>query len=55
MEVLRSREQTARWDIVQLEGDELLLGCDEGLLERIRPEQVGGAAHPLTPDRLADP
>ncbi|MFC0387386.1 ABC transporter substrate-binding protein [Muricoccus vinaceus] len=53
MEVLRSREQTARWDIVQLEGDELLLGCDEGLLERIRPEQVGGAAH-YVPGALSD-
>jgi len=43
MEVLRNREATARWDLVQVEGDELLLGCDEGLLEPIRPEQVGGA------------
>jgi putative spermidine/putrescine transport system substrate-binding protein len=43
--VLRDRERTARWDLVQVEGDELLLGCDENLFERIRPESVGGADH----------
>ncbi|WP_338661437.1 extracellular solute-binding protein [Pararoseomonas sp. SCSIO 73927] len=43
MDSLRDRSRTARWDLVQLEGDELLLGCEEGLLERIAPEDVGGA------------
>ncbi|MCR0982964.1 extracellular solute-binding protein [Roseomonas populi] len=43
MESLRDRARTARWDLVQVEGDELLLGCKEGLLEPIRPEDVGGA------------
>jgi putative spermidine/putrescine transport system substrate-binding protein len=42
MDALRDRERTARWDLVQVEGDELLLGCDEGLFERINPEMVGG-------------
>ena len=43
--VLRSRAQTARWDLVQVEGDELMLGCEEGLLEPIAAAQVGGADH----------
>ena len=43
IEVLRDHAATARWDLVQVEGDELELGCEEGLLEPIRPEQVGGA------------
>ncbi|WP_342666315.1 ABC transporter substrate-binding protein [Muricoccus aerilatus] len=43
MEVLRDHQATARWDLVQVEGDELELGCEEGLLEPISPEQVGGA------------
>jgi len=43
MESLRDRDRTARWDLVQLEGDELRLACDEGLLERLRPEDIGGA------------
>ena len=45
MDALRDATRTARWDIVQVEGDELLLGCQEGLLDPIRPEDVGGAAH----------
>jgi putative spermidine/putrescine transport system substrate-binding protein len=45
MDSLRDSARTARWDLVQVEGDELLLGCAEGLLERILPEEVGGADH----------
>ncbi|MBP0443209.1 ABC transporter substrate-binding protein [Roseomonas sp. SSH11] len=47
MDSLRDTVRTASWDIVQVEGDELLLGCAEGLLERIPPERVGGEAHYL--------
>ncbi|MFH5925451.1 ABC transporter substrate-binding protein [Roseomonas xinghualingensis] len=43
MASLRDRDRTSRWDLVQVEGDELLLGCDEGLFEKITPEAVGGA------------
>jgi putative spermidine/putrescine transport system substrate-binding protein len=43
MDSLRDTARTARWDLVQVEGDELLLGCAEGLLERLSPEEVGGA------------
>lgn len=32
------------WDVVQLEGGDPLLGCDEGLLEEIDPEQLEPAA-----------
>ena len=53
MESLRDSARTARWDLVQVEGDELLLGCEEGLLERILPDQVGGADHYI-PGALSD-
>jgi putative spermidine/putrescine transport system substrate-binding protein len=43
MEALRDPARRARWDILQVEGDELRLACDEGLLEPIRPEDLGGA------------
>jgi putative spermidine/putrescine transport system substrate-binding protein len=32
------------WDLVQVEADELAVGCEEGLFERIAPAAVGGAA-----------
>lgn len=35
------------WDLVQVEGDELLAGCAEGLFERIDPAAVGGAENYL--------
>lgn len=31
------------WDIVEVEADELAVGCEEGLFEKIKPEAVGGA------------
>ena len=43
MEALRDRARTARWDVVQVEGDELMLGCGEGLLAPLPPEMLGGA------------
>jgi len=42
MDALRDRDRTARWDVVQVEGDELRLGCDEALFERLPPESLGG-------------
>ena len=53
MDSLRDAARSARWDVVQVEGDELLLGCDEGLLERIPPDQLGGAEHYI-PGALSD-
>ncbi|MBP0491367.1 extracellular solute-binding protein [Pararoseomonas indoligenes] len=52
MESLRDASRTARWDLVQVEGDELLLGCQEGLLEPIPADEVGGADH-YVPGALA--
>lgn len=53
MEALRDRSRTARWDLVQLEGDELLIACEEGLLERIHPGEVGGPGRYI-PGTLSD-
>lgn len=33
----------AAWDVVVVEGDELALGCEEGLFERLDPAAFGGA------------
>lgn len=44
--VLRSKVKAGdanNWDIVQVEADELAVGCEEGLFERINPASVGGA------------
>jgi putative spermidine/putrescine transport system substrate-binding protein len=41
----RARAGASGWDLVQVEGDELLLGCDEGLFEHLDPAQIGGADH----------
>ena len=40
----RIRGGTNTWDVVQVEGAELLLGCAEALFEPLDPEAVGGAA-----------
>lgn len=44
IDVLRTRIRagTNTWDLVQVEGEELLLGCAEGLFETLDPEEVGG-------------
>lgn len=46
IEVLRERIRagTNTWDVVQVEGEELLLGCAEGLFEQLEPEEIGGRA-----------
>ncbi len=31
------------WDVVQVEADELEVGCDEGLYEKLDPAKIGGA------------
>ncbi len=45
--VLRTRAQAGNqtWDLVQVESEELLLGCDEGLFEKIDWARVGGKDH----------
>ncbi len=42
--VLRAQVEggNATWDVVQVESEELALGCDEGVLEEIDWERVGG-------------
>lgn len=42
--VIRTKVQggEANWDVVQVEVDELLLGCEEGLYEKIDWDMVGG-------------
>ncbi|WP_408906508.1 ABC transporter substrate-binding protein [Roseomonas sp. E05] len=42
--VLRAKVQSGanNWDVVQVESEELLLGCDEGLFERIDYSTIGG-------------
>ncbi len=44
IDVLRARIRagTNTWDLVQVEGEELLLGCAEGLFETLDPEEIGG-------------
>jgi putative spermidine/putrescine transport system substrate-binding protein len=32
------------WDVVQVEADELEVGCDEGLYEKLDVSKIGGAA-----------
>jgi putative spermidine/putrescine transport system substrate-binding protein len=43
--LLRQRiaDGTNSWDLVQVEGEELLLGCEEGLFERLDFAAIGGA------------
>ncbi|WP_069865448.1 ABC transporter substrate-binding protein [Pseudomonas citronellolis] len=35
---------SVNWDVVQVEGPELLRGCDEGLFEQLDPARLGNAA-----------
>ncbi|OYU74689.1 MAG: spermidine/putrescine ABC transporter substrate-binding protein, partial [Alphaproteobacteria bacterium PA3] len=35
------------WDVVQVEADELEVGCDEGLYEKLDVAKIGGAARYL--------
>ncbi|WP_414153046.1 hypothetical protein [Rhodospirillum rubrum] len=43
--VLRAKVEggNATWDVVQVESDELALGCEEGLYEKLDFAKIGGA------------
>lgn len=45
--VLRAKMQSGsnNWDLVQVEGEELLLGCEEGLFEKLDYSRFGGRDH----------
>jgi putative spermidine/putrescine transport system substrate-binding protein len=45
--VLRARIQSGAntWDVVQVESEELLIGCEEGLFERMDWAAIGGRDH----------
>lgn len=45
--VLRAKIQSGanNWDLVQVESEELLLGCEEGLFEKMDFAAIGGADH----------
>src|SRR5260370_10085733 len=49
--VLRAKVQggAATWDVVQVESDELAVGCEEGLFEKIEYSKIGGEASYLPP------
>jgi len=49
--VLRAKVQggAATWDVVQVESDELAVGCEEGLFEKIEYSKIGGEAAYLPP------
>src|ERR1700748_1931517 len=49
--VLRAKVQggAATWDVVQVESEELAVGCDEGLFEKIDFTKIGGEAAYLPP------
>jgi len=49
--VLRAKVQggAATWDVVQVESEELAVGCDEGLFEKIEYTKIGGEAAYLPP------
>ena len=49
--VLRAKVQggAATWDVVQVESDELAVGCEEGLFEKIEYPKIGGEAAYLPP------
>jgi putative spermidine/putrescine transport system substrate-binding protein len=53
--VLRARAQGGSnpWDVVQVESEELLVGCEEGLYERINWQAVGGREQ-LLPEAVSD-
>lgn len=47
--VLRAKVQggAATWDVVQVESEELALGCEEGLFEKLNYTRIGGEAQYL--------
>ena len=45
LEALRNRAPETGWDIVQVEQDELLAGCAEGLFEKMDWPAIGGKEH----------
>ncbi len=47
--ILRTKVESGSnpWDLVQVESDELLIGCEEGLLEKIDWSAIGGKEHYL--------
>jgi putative spermidine/putrescine transport system substrate-binding protein len=49
--VLRAKVQggAATWDVVQVESEELAVGCEEGLFEKIEYSRIGGEAAYLAP------
>src|SRR3569623_1835754 len=49
--VLRAKVQggAATWDVVQVESDELAVGCEEGLFEKLDYSKLGGAADYIPP------
>lgn len=49
--VLRAKVQggAATWDVVQVESDELAVGCEEGLFEKLDYTKIGGEAAYLPP------
>ena len=49
--VLRTKVQggNASWDVVQVEIDELILGCEEGLFEKLDWSRLGGKDKFITP------
>lgn len=53
--VLRAKIQSGanNWDVVQVESEELLLGCEEGLFERMDFSALGGREH-FIPQAVSD-
>lgn len=51
--VLRAKMQSGanNWDLVQVESEELLLGCEEGLFEKMDFAAIGGEARFIEPAR----
>ena len=49
--VLRAKVQggAATWDVVQVESDELAVGCEEGLFEKMDYSKIGGEAAYIPP------
>jgi len=49
--VLRAKVQggAATWDVVQVESDELAVGCEEGLFEKLDYSKIGGEAAYIPP------
>src|SRR5947207_13018421 len=49
--VLRGKVQggAATWDVVQVESDELAVGCEEGLFEKMDYSRIGGEAAYMPP------